>query len=96
MKLVLVAGLNPKLQQQGPTIRLYEGRWKLTTEHQKDSVLMLCSVSSPEIPPVLAKDGYEFNSFGESFALRVSEIGTEEFINVFAEVINGPVPSTTT
>lgn len=93
MKLVLVAGLNPRVAKNGPKVRLYEGWWKVATEHHEDCELALCCNT---LPPKRISDGDKFQSFGETFWLSVSKTGTEDFINVFAESVNVPVLATTT
>ena len=88
MKLVLVAGFKPSIQNVGPTILLYPGWWKIVGERVVDSKLSL--VHSGVSTPV---DDKPFLSTGGSYHLSV-EAGTEEYINVFAEVTNEPDAST--
>lgn len=90
MKLVLVAGFSPSKNTVGPKVRLFAGRYRIATEHHKDSALVLRGGSVD----ISVEDGVEFVTKGGVFNLELHG-GKEEFINVFAEYINGPQPSTT-
>ncbi len=91
MKLVLVAGLNPKLSKKGPNVLLDAGWWKLCVENRIDSELVL------HIAPygrVLTEgelgEGGKFNIYeGESVSVCILN-GSEDYINVFAELTNAP------
>lgn len=87
MQLVLVAGFKASAGKVGPKVRIFAGRWRFSVEHQKDSVLML-RTESEELPN-LVEDKLEFISTGNDYVLSVKTPGTEPFINVFAEYING-------
>jgi hypothetical protein len=90
MKLVLVAGFNPRVAKVGPRVQLYEGWWKIVSEGVVNSTLTL--VHDGVIEPLLAEN--KFYSKGGSYHLSVTG-GSEDFINVFAEVTDGPDPSST-
>lgn len=86
MKLVLVAGFNPRVSKIGPKVRLFEGRYRICTENIVNSKLVLCTDNTI----LSVKDGSTIESMGGTYWLGVSE-GTEEFINVFAEYVSGTV-----
>lgn len=86
-KLVLVAGFNPRVSSEGPQVLLAAGKWKLCAENVKDSILVLRS--SLYEGTVQVKDGTIFMSEeNNSFSLKIGKPGTEEYINVFAEMVN--------
>lgn len=91
MKLVLVAGMNSRVNGIGPKVRLAEGTYKLCVENHKDCEVVLHAGYGREFPCV---HGGEFYSWGEIFNVDIRG-GTEDYINVFAEFINGPVAATT-
>lgn len=89
MKLVLGAGINPRVSHVGPRIRLFAGRWRIVSEHQIDSKMVLVHDGIPrEI-----KSGDCFDSEGSVYHISVIG-GTEDYINVFAELENGTQPAT--
>lgn len=92
MKLVLVAGMSPRVKKLGPIVRLFEGRYTLRVENYKDCKLVLHAIESGDAIPI--EPDKDFYSVGENFQLEVLS-GSEDYINVFAEVANGSVPATT-
>lgn len=79
-KLALLVGANPRVLKSGPTVRLYEGKWKLSFVGIVDTWLSLQPVSH------MVEDG----SIVEgpcSIQLHTRRIGTEPFISVFAELV---------
>lgn len=87
MKLVLVAGYNPRAGQEGPQVLLGAGKWRIATEYVKDSILVLRS--SLYEGTVEVSHGTVFMSeLGSSYSIGVSKPGTEDFITVFAEMVN--------
>lgn len=85
-KLVLVAGMNPRANKEGPQVLLGEGKWRIATEYVKDSTLVLRS--SLYEGTVEVKHGSVFMSEkGNSFSLKVGKPGNEDFITVFAEMV---------
>ena len=91
MQLVLAAGVNPRVNHVGPKVRIFEGDWKIVSEHQKDCKLVLVH----DGVPLEVKNGDKFTSTGSLYHISVLG-GTEEFINVFAELINGLESTATT
>ena len=87
MQLVLVAGFKASAGKAGPNVRLFEGKYKVVVEHLVDSVLVLHS--SLYEATVEVRNDMIIPSEGEVFHLSVGRAGTEPFINVFAEYING-------
>ena len=87
MRLVLGAGLNPRVAKIGPTIRLFAGKYRLVVENHKDSEVVLHSKSG-----VIKKDE-EFSGDGK-FYYEILKPGTEEYINIFAEQHSGSDTST--
>lgn len=91
MKMVLVAGFNPRLQKNGPKVKLAAGWYRLCVENHIDSELVLHIGPFGRIVPI--KCNGEFNVYdGEFVALSLLN-GTEDYLNVFAESINEPVPT---
>jgi hypothetical protein len=86
MQLVLVAGFKASAGKVGPNVRLFAGNWKLVVENQKDSILILRREGLHE---VAVHDGNIFDSKSVNHWIEVQHPGTEPFINVFAEYING-------
>ncbi len=91
MKLVLVAGLNPRVTKNGPNVRLGVGTYRIVSEGQINSQLSLTNNNT--IFDV--NNGDTIKSDGGTYSLSVKG-GTEDYINVFAESINVPVTATTT
>lgn len=89
MKLVLGAGINPRVSHVGPRIRLFAGRWRIVSEHQKDCQLVLVHDGIPKN----VSSGDCFESTGSVYHISVLG-GSEDFINVFAELQNGTHPAT--
>lgn len=89
MKLVLGAGINPRVSHVGPRIRLFAGKWRIVSEHQKDCKMVLVHDGIPRE----VVNGECIESEGSVYHISVLG-GTEDFINVFAELLNGPEPAT--
>lgn len=93
MKMVLVAGFNPRLQKNGPKVMLAAGKYKLCVENHKDSELVLhIELDKDNRTYVIQPD--EIFEIQSKQTVRLSLLnGTEDYINAFAESINEPVPS---
>lgn len=89
MKLVLVAGINPRASKFGPKVHIYAGDWRLTVENGVDS----CFVLHSEGVELAIKHGETFQSKGQRFQLEIQG-GTENYINVFAEYVKNDPKST--
>jgi hypothetical protein len=87
MQLVLVAGFKASAGKVGPKVRLFEGTWRIVAEGLVDSELALRNDSTKEANWI--ENGTKFASENEIFDISVLKAGTEPFINVFAEYING-------
>lgn len=88
MKLVLVAGFKPSNNATGPNVLLGAGKWRLVMENHKDSILVLRRLpSKPDfiIDPSVIQT---FDAGETPTSIGVNNAGTEEFINVFAEMVN--------
>lgn len=82
MKLVLGAGVKPRVGLEGPRVRLFVGNYRFVVENCKDSIVVLHNKHGK-----LAKD--DFVSTSEVFWYVFDKVGTEDYINIFAELING-------
>lgn len=89
MKLVLGAGINPRVAKHGPRVHIYAGSWRFTVEHGVDSCFSLHSEGT-ETP---IETGQIFHSKGQVFQLEIKN-GTESYINVFAEYVKNDPKST--
>lgn len=81
--LVLGAGINPRVSKVGPKVRLGAGKYRLVVENIKDTMIFLYN-----------KDGMIngeslFDTKGELFWYQIEKVGTEEYLNIFAELISG-------
>ena len=84
--LVLVAGMSPRVDKWGPNVLLAEGKWKIVAEDLKDSTLSLRS--SLYEGTVEVSHGTLFKSEkGNSFSLKITKPGSEEYLTVFAEQV---------
>ena len=92
MKLVLVAGMNPRVSKQGPKVMLSEGWYRICVENRKDCEMILHAGSLPAIP---IQDGHVFQSYGEKVSIALQN-GSEDYVNIFAELTNGPESSAVT
>ena len=89
MQLVLVAGFKTGAGKAGPKVRLFEGDYRIVTEHLIDSELGIRHSSglTPVCNDTHVRVSGEISD--KDFHLEVIKAGTEPFINVFAEYING-------
>lgn len=98
MQLVLVAGLNPRVCNKGPNVLLGAGNYRIVTEGIVDSMITLGS-NHDRFFQVFSKHKELASVFRLSEDMPVfvglEKQGTEPFINVFVELINGADPTTT-
>jgi len=85
MRLVLLSGANPKIAVCGPSVRLKAGTWNIEQEGVVDSKLsLLLDGKDYEIP----LQGVKI-TIGTSTSVKFVKRGSESYISVFAELING-------
>lgn len=94
MKLVLLAGSQPRAQLVGPRVRLFAGRWKLCVGGLQDTEM--CVTCPTEFTIALTvKDGVEFVlTRGAEVYATILRGGKESHLTLFAEHQNGSNAST--
>ena len=85
MRMALLTGANPRTFEEGPCVRLEQGKWRIQTVNLKDSLLVL-SVDN-ETYPVSTDTVIELQQ-AATVCVRPTNRGSEPFISVFAEYLD--------
>ena len=85
MKLAILCGANPRAHkvENGATIRLQAGNWKLVTEGLVDSDLALSRRSSESTQPIKDGDSFQVGPEGDAASLSFTKRGNEDYISAY-------------